>query len=82
MTLQEHLQEAVDSIQPKLSAVPRVALVLGSGLDNLAARIEKTHSVPFEDIPHFRAAGAPGHVGQLVFGTLAGVPVVCMRGRL
>ena len=62
--------------------VPRAAMVLGSGLGQLGDRVENPVIVPYGEIPHFKPSTAPGHKGQLVFGTLRGVPVVVMQGRM
>lgn len=61
---------------------PRLGLVLGSGLGGLARRIEQPRTMPYGEIPGFAAATVPGHAGQLVAGTLAGIPVVACAGRL
>ena len=60
---------------------PRVGLVLGSGLGGLADEVDDAVAIPFADLPGWPAATAPGHVGRLVLGTLAGVPVVLLQGR-
>jgi purine-nucleoside phosphorylase len=61
---------------------PRVGLILGSGLGELAARIDDAVAIPFADLPGWPAASAPGHAGRLVLGRLGGLPVVCLQGRL
>ena len=38
--------------------------------------------IPYENIPHCKAATAPGHVGRFIIGTLHGKTVLCMQGRL
>lgn len=58
------------------------AIVLGSGLGSLADKIESPRAIPFAEIPGFARSTAGGHRGQLVFGSLAGEPVVAMAGRL
>jgi xanthosine phosphorylase len=60
---------------------PRVALILGSGLGILADQIEGAVTVKYTDLPGFPPSGVHGHAGELVMGMLAGVPVVCMKGR-
>jgi xanthosine phosphorylase len=62
-------------------AAPRVALVLGSGLDGLAAAIERAVAIPYADLPGFPRSSVDGHAGELVLGTLAGAAVACLRGR-
>lgn len=60
---------------------PKVALVLGSGLGFLADRVEGAVRVPYADIPGFPEPGVQGHKGELVAGTLGGVPVLVQAGR-
>lgn len=76
------VREAVAAIKARAGLTPRVALILGSGLGDLADDIEDPISIPYADIPHFPLSTVPGHAGQLVLGTLEGVPVVAMRGRV
>lgn len=73
---------SADYLKSRLDGfVPRVAMVLGSGLGYLAEQVENPISVPFFAIPHFRRSTAPGHAGRLVFGTMEGQKVVIMQGR-
>jgi purine-nucleoside phosphorylase len=62
-------------------AAPRVAIVLGSGLGHLADAVPKPTRIPYADIPGFPAPGVAGHKGELVAGTLEGVPVLMQSGR-
>ena len=76
-------QESADFIRAKLGAfVPKVAMILGSGLGFLGDVVEDPIRVSYRDIPHFKASTAPGHKGQLVFGTLRGQRVAVMQGRM
>ena len=61
--------------------IPRVAVVLGSGLGKLADRIETPLTIPYGEIPHFKASTAVGHKGNLIVGTLGGNGVIAMQGR-
>ena len=61
---------------------PTVGIILGSGLGPLADDVENPSVVPYDEIPHFVRSTVPGHSGQLVAGTLEGVPIVVMRGRV
>jgi purine-nucleoside phosphorylase len=60
---------------------PEVAVVLGSGLGGLAARIEDAVRVPYAEIPGFPRARVAGHAGEVVAGTLGGRTVVAQSGR-
>ena len=76
-------QESAAYIRGKIrSFVPKVAMVLGSGLGFLGDEVENAIRVPYGEIPHFKASTAPGHKGQLVFGTLRGRNVAVMQGRM
>jgi len=79
----EQYQQSADYIRGKIgSFLPKVAMVLGSGLGYLGDLVEDAVVVPYGDIPHFKASTAPGHKGQLVFGTLSGQRVAVMQGRM
>lgn len=80
-TLSDRLDAAVAEIRRKTDAVPELALVLGSGLGELAEAIEGV-AIPYGDIPHFPCSTAPSHKGILHIGTLAGRSVVAMQGRV
>ena len=83
ITTPEHVRQAVDVLRAACPGfVPQVAIVLGSGLGGLAGSIAASTSVPYASVPHMVDSTAPGHAGRFVLGTLAGVPVVCMQGRL
>jgi len=60
---------------------PEIGVICGSGLSGLSACIEESVTVNYADIPGFPQATVPGHFGELVFGTIGGIQVVCMRGR-
>ena len=60
---------------------PRAALILGSGLGDLAQRIENSLAIAYDKIPGMVASTARGHQGELIFGTLQSVPLVAMAGR-
>jgi xanthosine phosphorylase len=61
--------------------VPRLGLILGSGLGVLADELADAIAIPFSELPGFPVSTVHGHAGQLVLGTLAGVPVACLKGR-
>ncbi|MDA0835736.1 MAG: purine-nucleoside phosphorylase [Planctomycetota bacterium] len=77
----EQIAESVRSIQQVWSRTPRVGLILGTGLGGLAEQIETDAVIPYGEIPHFPVSTVQSHAGQLVCGTLSGLPVVAMEGR-
>ena len=74
----DNLEAAVRS---RSDLVPEVGIVLGSGLGGLADELEDAVAIPFADLPGWPAATAPGHVGRLLLGRLAGRPVAMLQGR-
>ena len=69
------------AVRARSDLVPEVGIVLGSGLGGLADELEDAVAIPFADLPGWPAATAPGHVGRLLLGRLAGKPVVMLQGR-
>lgn len=61
---------------------PRVGLVLGSGLGGFADALEDARVVPYSSIPGMPVSEVAGHAGNLCLGTLGGVPVACLQGRV
>ena len=79
----EQYRASADFIRARLGGfIPKVAMVLGSGLGFLGDEVEDPIAIDYRDIPHFKASTAPGHKGRLVFGTLEGKPVAVMQGRM
>lgn len=62
--------------------VPKVGLILGSGLGMLADQLTNQITIPYQAIPGLHTGGVQGHASLLVLGYLNEVPVVCLKGRL
>ncbi|HXI64312.1 MAG TPA: purine-nucleoside phosphorylase [Gemmatimonadales bacterium] len=76
------LRAAAEVIAKRLGKLkPQVAIVLGSGLAGVADAVRDPVRIPYKEIPGFPEPGAPGHKGELVGGTLEGVPVLVQSGR-
>jgi purine-nucleoside phosphorylase len=78
----EQAAEAAELIRSRGAMAPRVGLILGSGLGDLADDVESPVVVPYSEIPHFQVSTVVGHAAQLVVGTLGGIAVAAMRGRV
>ncbi|MFF2482095.1 purine-nucleoside phosphorylase [Paenibacillus sp. NPDC058071] len=76
-----HIQEAAAYIAGRTSLKPEIGLIMGSGLGVLGDHLENAETIDYRDIPHFPISTVEGHAGELLIGTLAGRPVVLMRGR-
>ncbi len=81
MTLFEQVAEALASIQVRTTLTPAVALILGSGLGDIATELHDATAIPYAEIPYFAHSTVPGHAGRLLLGMLGGVPAVVMQGR-
>jgi purine-nucleoside phosphorylase len=77
------LDETVRAVRAKVTGfTPRVGVVLGSGLGAFADGLTDLVKVPYETLPHLPASKVVGHAGNLCFGGVGDVPVVCMQGRV
>lgn len=75
------LEEAAAAIRARVSVVPKIALILGSGLGQLADNIDDAVSIPYADIPHWPVTTVAGHSGHLIVGRLEHKDVLVMQGR-
>jgi homotetrameric cytidine deaminase len=76
------VQSALDVIRTKAPGfVPKVGMILGSGLGGLADAVEGAIAIPYAELPGFPRPSVEGHEGRLVLGRLSGVPVACLQGR-
>lgn len=75
-------QKAADYIKSKIGSLsPKIAIVLGSGLGVLTEDFENLITIKYEDIPGFSTSTVAGHAGELLIGTINGIPVLAMNGR-
>jgi purine-nucleoside phosphorylase len=77
----EKIDLAADAVRARLVDQPRVGLILGSGLGELAEEVEQARRIPYADIPHWPIGMVQGHKSQLVVGKLAGQNVLIQQGR-
>ena len=75
------ITKSVQTIWKKTVFRPDVAIILGTGLGNLASRVTQEAAIPYESIPHFPRSTVVSHAGRLLFGVLGGKRVVVMDGR-
>jgi purine-nucleoside phosphorylase len=83
MGLYEQVQETVAAIRARSPGLePRIGIILGSGLGGFADSFSGATAIPYASLPHFPHSSVPGHAGRLVLGTLEGVGIVAMQGRV
>ena len=80
-TYQAQVQAAAEAVRAATEMVPRLGMILGTGLGKLAEEIDVEVDIPYDDLPHFPVSTVESHHGRLLFGALRGIPVVAMQGR-
>lgn len=76
------IDEVVKALQIRTSRRPRVSIILGSGLNDLAESVKKPDIIPFGELPYFPVSTVLGHAGRIVIGELEGQTVFVMQGRI
>lgn len=80
-TYVQSVQRAATFLRERFGSVPDLSIILGTGLDGLARVIEVEDQLPYSDIPGFPVSTVQSHAGMLIKGTLAGRPVLALKGR-
>jgi len=75
------MEEAAAFIRSRSQVVPKIGIILGTGLGRLADAVEADAVLPYETIPHFPVSTVESHSGKLIIGKLSGQSVVAMQGR-
>lgn len=78
----EVLKRCLEYCRTKTDFIPKIALVLGSGLGDFAECVDTVCEIKYRDIPGFPVSTVAGHDGKYIFGRLKDVPVVLMKGRV
>ncbi|MBR1485017.1 MAG: purine-nucleoside phosphorylase [Prevotella sp.] len=77
----EKIQKTASWLRERMTTSPKTAIVLGTGLGQLASEITDTLEFPYSEIPNFPVSTVEGHSGKLIFGKLGGVDIMAMQGR-
>ena len=75
------IQATAAWLRERMPNAPETAIVLGTGLGQVAQHIERLLSIPYNEIPNFPVSTVEGHAGELIFGRLGGKDVMAMEGR-
>lgn len=73
--------QTAEWLQSSIPEQPLAGIILGTGLNPLADMLTDKITIPYEQIPGFVKSTAPSHSGNLLFGYLSTVPVICLQGR-
>ena len=75
------IQETASWLKARMTTSPKTAIILGTGLGQLASEITDQTEIPYSEIPNFPVSTVEGHSGKLIFGKLGGVDILAMKGR-
>ncbi len=77
----EKIQETASWLKQRMTTSPKTAIILGTGLGQLASEITDSYEFSYQDIPNFPVSTVEGHAGKLIFGKLGGKDIMAMEGR-
>ncbi|HAV92869.1 TPA: purine-nucleoside phosphorylase [candidate division WOR-3 bacterium] len=77
----EKIKETTEFLKSKGFANPEIAIILGTGMSELAQIINVKAKLSYKDIPNFPISTVESHAGELIYGDLAGKRVIAMAGR-
>lgn len=77
----ETIKQTSDYLKNKIGEIPSTAIILGTGLGELANEIDNKTEIPYSEIPNFPISTVEGHSGKLIIGTLGGKRILAMQGR-
>jgi purine-nucleoside phosphorylase len=81
LDLYARAEEAAETIRVVAAEIPSIAVVLGSGLNELAGRLGEAKAIPYDRMPHFARATVAGHEGKVLLGALGAARVIMFQGR-
>ena len=77
----ELIGETADFIRTQVAELPKIAIILGTGLGDLVNHMEVVKEIDYHNIPNFPVSTVEGHSGKLIFGNLGGKYIMAMQGR-
>lgn len=77
----ERILETASWLKERMTTSPQTAIILGTGLGQLASEITDAYSFSYSEIPNFPVSTVEGHAGRLIFGKLGGKDIMAMEGR-
>ncbi len=74
-------EESAAYLRAKLPGIPKIAIILGSGLGGFADQMTQSVTIPYGEIPHFPISTVSYQKGEFVYGLIGDTPVLAMNGR-
>jgi purine-nucleoside phosphorylase len=76
------IDETTEAVRARTKYQPRIGIILGSGLNDLANSVQNADIIPYGELPNWPRSTVHGHAGRLVIGNLEDQPVLVMQGRV
>ena len=77
----EKIQETASWLKERMTTSPKTAIILGTGLGQLASEITDSYAFSYQDIPNFPVSTVEGHAGKLIFGKRGDNDIMAMECR-
>jgi purine-nucleoside phosphorylase len=74
-------RQTAEWLRQRLPVVPEIAIILGTGLNDLVDMSKVVLTMPYSEIPGFAASTAPSHKGNLILGEIKGTHILFLQGR-
>lgn len=74
-------KKSADYILDKIKTKVEIAVILGTGLENLLDEMEDKIEINYRDVPNFLISTTNNSEGKYIFGKLSGKKVICMTKR-
>ncbi len=76
------VEKATNYIKEHCAVLPKVGIILGSGLSAAVDSMQIESVISYNDVPYMKSSTNPAHPGKFVLGTFADKPTICMQGRI
>lgn len=77
----ELIRDTAEWIRSEVGELPKIGVILGTGLGDLGNHIDIRYQLDYHNIPNFPVSTVEGHSGKLIFGMLGGKYILAMQGR-
>ena len=81
-TYYQNILVSTDFISKRIASdIPKIAIMMGTGLSSIVEGMEDCSTIDYVDIPHFPQSTVQSHKGKLVVGKLNGQEILVLAGR-
>ena len=80
-SFRDQVREAAAFVRQRMDSQPVAGFLTGTGLSDTLTALDVIHTFEYKNLPHFPKSTVESHKGCLVFGTIAGRPLLVFQGR-